>query len=75
MPDSLPGLVNYKETHVDVSKRLKKWSLPLMYGGVNMEMDITERQFRADPKLNKMRKAVISARPDSDALTWVFKFR
>lgn len=75
MPDSFPGLVNHKETYVDVSKGFKKWSFPMMYGGVNMEMDITEEQFRADAKLNKMRKTVISARPALGSLSWVFRFR
>ena len=37
--------------------------------------DITEEQFRADAKLNKMRKAVISARPALGSLSWVFRFR
>jgi len=75
MPDSMPGLVNHKETFVDVSDSLKKWSFPLMYGGVNMEMDITEEQFRTDAKLNKVRKAVLSARPAAGSLTWAFRFR
>ncbi len=75
MPDSFPGLVNHKETYVDVRKGFKKWSFPIMYGGVNMEMDIKEGQFIADAKLKKMRSAVISSRPSLDSLTWVFKFR
>ncbi|MBU0987204.1 MAG: DUF1598 domain-containing protein [Proteobacteria bacterium] len=75
MPDSFPGLVTHKETYVDVSQGFKKWSFPIMYGGVNMEMDITEEQFQADDQLSKVREAVLSARPALDSLSWTFRWR
>ena len=74
MPDKLPGLVNHKETYVE-DDDATKWSFPLMYGGVNMEMDITEEQFRRDPKLKEVMEAAISVRPTKDALTWTFKLK
>jgi hypothetical protein len=75
MPDSFPGLVNYKETYFEVGDGSKKWSFPMVSGGVNMEMGITEAQFEEDARLIKVSEAVKRDRPNSDAMTWKFSSR
>ena len=73
MPNSMPGCVNYKEASLEGPKGGKKyWKFSTSFGGVYMEMKITEEQFERLKKLRRFRAAVLKARPSPDALFWTF---
>jgi len=75
MPDSLPGLANFKraeEQFMQGSFLYQYVLFPISCGGVSMEIAVSDKQFtRTDAaRLNQLREAVLQARPTPDTLSW-----
>jgi hypothetical protein len=75
MPNSLPGLVNYKEKQGYVQQgdtALEYVLFPMVCGGVGMEMKLEPKQFVMDDsgRLQALRSAALRSRPQRDALCW-----
>jgi len=74
MPDSLPGLVNAKEAQTTVGTSQYTF-MPIVCGGVSMDMAVAPRQFRADTagELSGLRTAVQRDRPARFAVSWTLR--
>jgi hypothetical protein len=75
MPDSLPGLANFRQW----SQESRQGNTVMQYfmfciacGGVGMDMTVSQQYFRREPtkSLAIFRKAAIQARPSPEALFW-----
>ena len=71
MPPSIPGLTNHKEGTVE-SPKGKHVLLPMVCGGVGMDMRVQVSDFRDDlgSELSEFRVAALMARKPNDALAW-----
>lgn len=69
MAPSLPALVNYKLPASGVGY------LPVVCGGVGMDMEVRESSFGSDKRtrLFRVRLAVLRARPSERSLSWVVR--
>jgi hypothetical protein len=75
MPQSLPGLVNYKEVTARIEKEGETYEFLLaqvIFGGVSMDSVIDKAQFvNSDTReMEELRQAVAKARPDESTLFW-----
>jgi hypothetical protein len=75
MPDSLPGLANFKQAEGQLMQGslLYQYVLfPISCGGVSMEIAVGDKQFsKTDTaRLNQLRKTVLQARPTAHTLSW-----
>jgi len=71
MPDSMEGCVVNQEAFLkgkDGSSTY--WYFPVTFGGVNMEMEVKERNFEKDDKLKRIKSKVLQRRPSPEALFW-----
>jgi hypothetical protein len=71
MPDSMEGCVVNQEAFLkgkDGSSTY--WYFPVTFGGVNMEMEVRERNFEKDEKLKRVKTKVLQKRPSPEALFW-----
>jgi len=78
MPDSLPGLANFKQVEEQLNQGsfLYQYVLfPMACGGVSMEITVSDKQFtKTDAtRLNQLRRTVLQARPTPDTLFWHLK--
>jgi len=75
MPDSMEGCVVNQEAFLKGKDgSTTYWFFPVTFGGVNMEMDVRERNFEKDDKLKRVKTKVLQKRPSPDALFWHFTF-
>ncbi|OHB56976.1 MAG: hypothetical protein A2173_09260 [Planctomycetes bacterium RBG_13_44_8b] len=75
MPDSLPGLANFKqaeEQFMQGSSLYQYILFPMSCGGVSMEITVSDKQFsKIDAaRLNQLRRMVLQTRPTPDTLSW-----
>ena len=71
MPDSMEGSVVNQEAFLKGKDgSTTYWFFPVTFGGVNMEMDVRERNFEKDDKLKRVKTKVLQKRPSAEALFW-----
>ena len=71
MPDSMEGCVVNQEAFLKGKDgSTTYWFFPVTFGGVNMEMDLRERNFEKDDKLKRVKTKVLQKRPSAEALFW-----
>ncbi|MFA5291871.1 MAG: DUF1598 domain-containing protein [Phycisphaerae bacterium] len=78
MPDSLPGLANFKQVEEQFNQGAFVYQyvlFPMACGGVSMEINVSDKQFaKTDTaQLNQLRRTVLQTRPSPDTLFWHFK--
>jgi hypothetical protein len=73
MPNSAEGCAVSQEAFFKEDNGTKTyWYFPVNFGGVTMEMEITEQHFRKHARLKRFRSRVLDARPSPEALFWYF---
>jgi hypothetical protein len=73
MPDSMEGCVVNQEAFLKGKDgSTTYWFFPVTFGGVNMEMEVKEKNFEKDEKLKRVKSKVMQKRPSHDALFWHF---
>ena len=76
MPDFMEGLANAKKLtgRIKNRNRIEEYTLSaIACGGVSMEMPLKQDCFRKTEvtPLDRIRNAILSSRPDQDALSWI----
>jgi len=75
MPETMEGCVVNQEAFLKGKDgSTTYWYFPVTFGGVNMEMEVRERNFEKDEKLKRVKSKVLQKRPSPDALSWVVTF-
>jgi len=71
MPDSMEGCVVNQEAFLKGKDgKGTYWYFPVTFGGVNMEMEVRERNFEKDDKLKRVKSKVLQKRTSPEALFW-----
>lgn len=73
MPRTLPGLANYAERSLEVplkNSRAIWYFMPMVCGGVSMDLHIREHQFAGSGLLDTAARTLLRARPSIGTLCW-----
>ena len=73
LPESLPGLINYKietdTTHNNDSYTVSQ-SFNIVAGGVSQEMNLNQKSLTFEESIKEQSEIIIKARPDEKSVKW-----
>lgn len=73
MPDSMQGcVVKHEAFFKGKDGSTPYWYFPVIFGGVNMEMELRESNFEKDKRIKRVKSKVLETRPSPHALYWRF---